>query len=175
MTKGKRVTRTDLTKRKIQKHMRQALPCVVIVALCIVFFWRVIFLKCTLLPMDILYGFELPFHKDFTVGEVYNHFLADTVHQVYPWRWFLKQSLEAGNLPLWNPYSAGGYPQLENSTTAALDPFGVLYALLSLERAFSWVPIIHVAAAGVFMYLFLLQIRLGKLAALLGSVAYMFN
>jgi hypothetical protein len=59
-----------------------------------------------------------------------------------PWRTVWRDQVEAGHLPLWDPYSNQGRPLLANPNTMALYPGTALFLALDPESASAW----HIAA-----------------------------
>ena len=90
-----------------------------------------------------------------------------------PLRWFTATALKAGQLPLWNPYSASGEPWLANPQTAVFYPPAWLFLVLPLESAYMLYLALHLALLGCgALLLFSRRASLG--AALIGAVALMF-
>lgn len=71
----------------------------------------------------------------------------------YPNREYTAARLLSGELPLWNPYTFGGAPHLANPQSAVFYPGTWLFLLLSTPLAYSINLVVHVALAGVAMYL----------------------
>jgi hypothetical protein len=93
-----------------------------------------------------------------------------------PWDSLEHEALGQGTVPLWNPYSFGGQPLLANGSSGVLyPPRLVLSAITGPTTTHTWLSFLHVAGAGLFMYLLLLDLGVGVEAALLGAVAWMFG
>src|SRR5260221_10910107 len=75
-------------------------------------------------------------------------------------------------LPLWNPYIFAGVPFLAAGQSSALYPFSVIYYVLPLDKAYGWFSVSQLWLAGVFMFLFLRGLRVGRFGATLGAIAY---
>jgi hypothetical protein len=105
-----------------------------------------------------------------------NGLLSDLVYQMYPWRHFLGQSLKAGFLPLWNPYSLAGLPFLANDQSSVFELTKLLSYLLDVgvKDFMLFSSFITLFLAGFFSYLFLRNLKLRQLAALVGGSAFMF-
>lgn len=99
----------------------------------------------------------------------------DALAQYYPWRSFLRENLQAGRLPFWNPHAFCGMPFLANGQSTVLYPFTWLFFLLfPTAFAFGWNAIFHLAVAGGGTYAFLRILGVSRSAALTGAVAYEF-
>lgn len=108
------------------------------------------------------------------VGPVKNNAISDVVNQLYPWRHFTIEQLQKGELPLWNPYSFSGTPHLANYQSAVFSPFNLLFFVLPFIDAWSLIVLLQPILAGLFLYLYLREIKLSQGASLIGSIAFMF-
>jgi len=127
----------------------------------------------TMLPADNLFQWP-PWRAaaaELGVGIPHNALISDLIIQNYAWKRFVLGSLSAGEIPLWNPYLFAGAPFLANGQHAALYPFGLLFLILPLAKAYGWFALSQVWLAGASMYLFgrILGMRRGG-AALSGFV-----
>ncbi|MBN1963358.1 MAG: hypothetical protein JW910_01850, partial [Anaerolineae bacterium] len=109
----------------------------------------------TLLPADNLYQWE-PFasYRE-VVGAPdvpHNALLSDLVLENYVWKGFIRNSLQGGEIPLWNPHLFAGVPFLAAGQHSALYPLSVLYYVLPLASAYGWYTVIQLWLAGLFMY-----------------------
>jgi len=99
----------------------------------------------------------------------------DVIKLFYPYRKFTVDQLKLGQWPLWNPYNFSGNVHLATYQSAVFYPLNLLYFLLPLIDAWSWLVIIQPILAGVFMYLFLAKINLSRKAAFFGSLVFAFS
>ncbi len=113
-------------------------------------------------------------HYEKFQGPVKNNAMPDVHTQIYPWKKLTIDTYKMGQIPLWNPYSFSGNPQLANFQTAVFSPFNLLFFLFSFIDAWSILVLLQPLLAGYFMYLLLRQYGLSKLATLLGSTSFMF-
>jgi hypothetical protein len=129
----------------------------------------------TLVPADNLYQWE-PYRSFAQQQGVdlppHNELLSDLVLENLVWKQFIVESLRAGEVPLWNPHLFAGVPFLAAGQHSALYPLSVLYYVLPLTRAFGWFTVLQLWLAGVFMYVFVRVLRLGRFPALLAGVVY---
>jgi hypothetical protein len=128
----------------------------------------------TLLPFDNLYTFE-PWRSLQPDLIPHNALLSDLVLENAVWKAHIRESLAAGELPLWNPKILTGIPFLAAGQASVFYPLNVIFYLLPLDLAYGWFTALQVAIAGATMYLFGRVLRLRVLAALFGAVVYMFS
>jgi O-antigen/teichoic acid export membrane protein len=143
----------------------------------LVFFWPVAVGDRTLLPTDNLFAVE-PWRSaaaQFGVGVPHNGLLSDLVLENYPWKKFILESLDARQVPLWNPYQFAGLPFLAAGQHSALYPFSILFYVLPLARAYGLFTVSQFFLAGLFMYVFLRSLGLGRVAGSFGAIAYQFS
>lgn len=96
---------------------------------------------------------------------VYNLPIEKTIHDAY----------SRGSLPVWMPDVSGGRPLLPNPNTGALYPLRILLSVFSFPVAMRLFPIVHWAAAGVGMMLFLRSVAASRAAGWVGAVTYVFS
>jgi hypothetical protein len=101
-----------------------AASTLVIIALSLLFFWRLIFTNLILVGVDSFLYF-------------------------YPYKAYVAQALRAGHFPLWNPYLFMGAPLLANMQTAVLYPLHWLFLWLSAPKQVAASIVLHVALAGL--------------------------
>jgi len=128
----------------------------------------------TLLPADVLYGFQ-PWKSaaaEFGVSYPQNHLVADLVLENYAWKRFILQSLKQGEIPLWNPYTFAGEPFLANGQHSALYPFSLIFYVAPLWQAYGWFTVSQLWLAGVWMYLLARVLGLRRASAVIAAVTY---
>jgi hypothetical protein len=100
--------------------------------------------------------------------------LRDHFDYFQPLRWFTAQELQAGRLPLWNPYSASGEPWLANPQTGVFYPPAWLFLALPFETAYMLFLLLHLIVLGWGAYLLFAR-NAAQGAALAGAAAVMFS
>jgi len=105
----------------------------------------------------------------------HNSILGDSILHYYPLSKFMAGILRSKSLPLWNPYLLCGTPFLAANETLVFNPLNIFYLLFPVDKAFGYINMIELFLAGLFMYLFLREIKLCKSASLVGSIVFMFN
>lgn len=99
--------------------------------------------------------------------------LRDHFDYFQPLRWFTATELQAGRLPLWNPYNASGEPWLANPQTGVFYPPAWLFVLLPFAAAYMLFLLFHVVLLGWGAYLLFARTA-SQGAALVGAAALMF-
>ncbi len=160
-------------------RIRNLTPDTLIIALLfflpLITFWPQTLGGRTLLPADNLYTFAPYATYAEPVGVPSppdNALVSDMILQNLHWKAFIKDSLAAGDLPLWNPHQLSGVPFMAAGQPSTLYPLSAIYYLLPLDVAYGWFVVINLWLAGVMMYGFIRVLRLNRTAALLGAITY---
>jgi len=160
--------------------MKKLFPFLFILLLTFVFFWQ-FFLKGLLpIPADTIIGLYHPFRdlyaKDYPNGIPFKNFLiTDPVRQQFPWKKLAISTEKQFELPLWNPYNFSGTPLLANFQSASFYPLNILFFLMPFVTGWSLLIFLAPTLAGIFLYLYLDNLRLNKLASMLGAVVFAFS
>lgn len=146
----------------------------VLFCLPLLLFWSVTIGPKTLLPVDNLFVYEpwLSYRGILGVGLPQNHLLSDLILENYVWKNFIRQSIAAGEIPLWNPYILAGQPFLANGQHSALYPFSLIFYILPLSKAYGWFTVCQLWLGGLFMYFFGRTLRMTRLGALLAGIIF---
>jgi hypothetical protein len=168
------------TARDLQSpaHRRDLALCLLLAALCLGFFWPV-FTGQVVVPADGIYIIDGAFASHRPAGlraPVNTVHTPDLVYQMYVWRLFTADSMRAGYLPLWNPYSACGAPLLANDQSAVLNPTNfVLNLLLSPARAQTVFVLLCLLAAALFTYGLVRSLGGAPVGAFVAGLTYGFG
>lgn len=127
------------------------------------------------LPAALFIGLTLLLFRDFVFSD---QMLVggDTLSLGYVARAFYADALAGlGTVPRWAPMILGGTPFIEALASGdSLYPPSVLFLMvMDPHRALGWKLVVHVAAAGFFMFGWVRAIGASRPAALLGATAYM--
>jgi hypothetical protein len=97
----------------------------------------------------------------------------DTLLAYYPQIVVARETLQNGQLPLWNPYFLSGIPLLAAAPWLGLfyPPYALFYVTDPLE-AIGYVSCLQLGLGGLFMYLYLRGIQVRRLAALFGAASF---
>ena len=125
-------------------------------------------------PTDILQSFPT-----FLIGKTplqpHNYVISDDILTYLPWHEFAAQSLQQGELPLWNPYNNGGKPLLANMQGSFFNPLVWPGFLLGQHLGLVIRAFLYLYLAGLFAFLYFKSLRLWVGAALTGAIAFMFG
>lgn len=132
------------------KKYPKFLPIGIIVCLCIIYFWQVLFLNKTF-------------------------YFEDIVTFCYPLRYMLADWLKEGEFPLWNPYIFSGMPYVGDIQAALFYPLNIFYYVLPTDRATAYYVVIHFLLAGLNMYAYLRVIQLDTVSALFGAITFSYS
>jgi hypothetical protein len=124
---------------------------VTLLALAVVFFWKIALTNLILVGVDVFTYFT-------------------------PFRAYAAEVLRAGRLPLWNPYLFMGVPFLANIQTAVLYPLNLPLIWLSTPKMVAYSIVIHIFLGGLFAYLYArLSLGLGPFGALVTAIIFAFS
>jgi O-antigen/teichoic acid export membrane protein len=146
-------------------------------ALPLLLLWQVTLGGKTLIPADNLFAFPpwSAFASQFNAPLPHNELLSDLLLENYAWKKFIVESLQQGQLPLWNPYLFTGVPFLAAGQHSALYPFSVLFYVFPIEYVYGWFVCIQLGIAGATMYAFTRTLGIGRLGALVAALTYEFS
>jgi hypothetical protein len=158
------------------RRRQDLLACAFLAGVVLVLFGRAVVGGAVLAPTDEI--FLTPFFADEIPADFRapgNPLLQDQVYQFVPWRRFAWESLRAGRLPLWNPYSHAGAPFLATMQGAVFYPINLVLQLVPFEQTFAWSAILKLWIAGTLTYLLARRYRLGWQASLVSALAFMLS
>lgn len=95
---------------------------------------------------------------------------TDMISEFVAWRAYLAESLRAGHIPLWNPYTYGGQPFLSGFESAVLYPPNLLFVVMPLARALNFSVLLHLVILGWGMQRWAAQRGLSPAAAALAGL-----
>ena len=90
-----------------------------------------------------------------------------------PPRFFWVESIKGLDFPLWNPYQFSGSPFFANPQHGMLYPLNGLFFLLPFDVAFNVIIVLHFFLAGLFVYLFLRDLKVGPSGSLIAGLVFM--
>lgn len=101
----------------------------------------------------------------------------DMIDQAYPWRYFIGECLQNGNLPLWNPYQLLGSPIHADPQSSAWYPvtwlFGYLFGYDIYVISFDF--FLHIFLAGLGMFYLARQLKFRDETAFFMGLSYMLS
>ncbi|MEW6555768.1 MAG: YfhO family protein [Elusimicrobiota bacterium] len=96
----------------------------------------------------------------------------DITKMYFPARFFFGNSLYTGEFPLWNNNIFLGFPIHAEGQGGFLYPLNILFAIFPQWIAYNYVYVLHIFFAGFFMYLFVKEVKLKKISAVLAAVIF---
>jgi len=146
-----------------------------LVVVPLVLFFDVLFLDKALVTSSqkLMYPWTFGESPETVLAE--RSFRWDPTLNYFPRRDLTHESLMRGELPLWNPHSAGGMPLLADFQSAVYYPVNLVLNLGDPLRAMGWAVFLHVVLAGLGTYGFLRFRTLPAVAAGFGGLAYMMS
>jgi hypothetical protein len=156
-----------------------------ILFIVLLFLLPLAFFKDTLLqaklpiPSDTIVGLYYPFRDAFFKtnpnGLPYkNALITDPVRQQIPWKTLVIEAEKKLQLPLWNPYNFAGAPLLANFQSSVFYPLNLLFLILPFTSAWSLLVFSGPLLAGLFLFLYLSNLKLNKYSSLFGAVTFAF-
>ena len=104
-----------------------------------------------------------------------NRDINDIVLQIVPWAHQVRESWKAFEPPLWNNFSAAGYPLLASGQSSALSPLRLLTLPLSLGHAMTAEAAMKMLIALTFTFLYCRRRGYSELASVFGAVSFGFS
>ncbi|MEK9176173.1 MAG: YfhO family protein [Patescibacteria group bacterium] len=160
--------------------IKKLFPFLCLLLVTVVFFWQFLLKGLLPIPADTIIGLYHPYRDLYSEnnprGIPFKNFLiTDPVRQEYPWRKLSIESFKKGILPIWNPYSFSGTPNIANLQSAAFYPLNVLFGFLPFEYAWSLLIMLSPLLAGIFLYIYLRNLKLDRYSSFLGSAVFAFS
>ncbi len=97
---------------------------------------------------------------------------SDLINQFVAWRAFAADSLRAGHLPRWNPYTYAGQPFLGGFQSALFYPPNAIFLILPLDRALNFSIILQLLILGAGVYAWAARRGYHPAAAILCGVVF---
>ncbi len=135
---------------KWQNKQSEILPVALILIWVIIFFSKILIIDASLYGSDFLYYF-------------------------YPVKKFIRDCLYSGTFPLWNPYMLSGTPFITNIQASMFYPPGLFYYVFSPGTAYVYSTMFHFMLGTIFMYFFMRELFVSRVAGLFSSFIFMFN
>ena len=157
------------------RHLRDFWPVGFVILLILLLVAPALSPSHILMPLDIVTQSWAPWQPPNQPVDVHNFLQTDVVNYIVPMKQFLVRSLQEGVFPLWNPYLFTGYPFTYNTQAGAWYPLTALYYILPLTTAVDATVILQMILGAVFMYGYLRALKLKQLAAVVGTVVFIFN
>jgi len=160
--------------------MKKFLP-LLIISLVIAFFFKDFVLGGKIpLPADTIVGLYHPWRDYYAANypngiPFKNSLITDPVRQQYPWKLLAIEQIKQGKLPVWNPYSFSGAPLLANFQSGVFYPLNIIFFLLPFSQGWGVYILMQFLLGGIFMYLYLNNLKISKTSSLFGSLVFTFS
>jgi len=162
------------------KTKKDLLVFLFFLAIVALFFWQSFFKGWLPFPGDLLIGNYAPWNSYSFLGYApagvpHKAQGIDVVRQFFPWKHFSVEMLKRGEIPLWNPHYFSGNPHLANFQTGIFYPFNFIFFLFPFNLSWTIFIILQPFLACLFTYLFLREIKVSRVGAVLASLAFTFG
>lgn len=132
------------------------------------------------IPLDAVVGLYHPYRDLYAVSDprgvpVKNPLITDPVRQTYIWKELAVSEFKNSQIPIWNPYEMSGKPLLANFQSSVFYPLNIFLFLSPFSFGWSIFIMLQSLLGGLFLYLYLRNLKLHPLACLFGSVALTFS
>lgn len=156
--------------------MKRWAPIILLLVLVVVFLYRTVIGGMALLPAEYL-ATMYPWSATLSEQALpqWNPLLWDGIAQYYPWRVYYSQSISQGFVPLWNPHQFCGAPFAAGAQSAVFYPLNLLFVIISPVRAFGYSAALHLFLAGVFTFMLLRSLGIGRFGATVAGVTFAFS
>ncbi|HJQ68000.1 MAG TPA: YfhO family protein [Blastocatellia bacterium] len=134
-------------------------------------FWRVLILGETFVDARTLDN-QLPWGYYAAASSDHPYNRRDLTDTYITRDYFVVEAFKDGEMPLWNPYTMAGHPIYADGVTRTLSPSLLFYTFLDVPLGYSVARVFELMLAAVFMYAFLVSIRISPRGALMGSLVF---
>lgn len=129
-----------------------------------------------ILPLLFLLCLSLIFlHKLVSLDFISIGHVEDHLRMLYPYRLFDAEQLKSLSIPLWNPYTFSGFPYLASLRCHIFYPLNLIFLFLPTHLGMNFSLILHVFLAGLFMYLFAINLGLSRSSSIVCALTFMFS
>ncbi len=131
-------------------------------------------------PGDLLVSVNAPYNAysylGYAPGGVPTKFQGpDVITELYPWKYFVIQSLKKLQIPFWNPYNFSGNPLMANFQSGTFYPFNIIFFLFNFNTAWAIYIFLTPLLAGFFTYFYLREIQISKVASVYAGIVFAFS
>ncbi|MCP4415280.1 MAG: oligosaccharide flippase family protein [Chloroflexi bacterium] len=128
----------------------------------------------TMLPVDNLFQWA-PWSahaSEFGISQPHNGLISDLIIQNYAWKQFVRDTILAQDIPLWNSNLFAGVPFLAAGQHGAYYPFSLLFLILPLAKAYGWYTVSQIWLAGALMYVYGRILKLHRSSAFIAGLVF---
>ncbi len=170
----------NLIRRLQTSPIKKYIPIIVLIGICLIFFYKTILHGLLPFPGDLLVSGYSPWNHESYAGYVAGAVPSkdqyfDVLRELYPWKTVVVREMKQWKFPLWNPYNFSGAPLLANYQSQVFYPLTLLYFVFPQPTAWSIMVILQPILGSLFLYLFATEIGLSSAAALLTALLFNFS
>lgn len=161
--------------------MKKEFFLIALVFICIVsVFFYPIFKGNMPFPGDLLAGSTNPYNSlilsGYAPGGVPNKAQGvDVIRELYPWKHFVIEMFQKGQIAFWNPYDFSGNPLMANFQSGVFYPLNLVFFALPFNSG--WTIFIFMAPllSALFTYFYLREIKIGKFPSIFSGIVFAFS
>lgn len=100
---------------------------------------------------------------------------VDVIRELYPWKHFVIEMFQKGQIAFWNPYDFSGNPMMANFQSGAFYPLNLVFFTLPFNGGWTIFIFLVPLLSALFTYLYLREIKLGKFPAVFSGIVFAFS
>lgn len=100
---------------------------------------------------------------------------VDVIRELYPWKHFVIEMFQKGQIAFWNPYDFSGNPMLANFQSGAFYPLNLVFFALPFNGGWTLFIFLAPLLSALFTYLYLREIKIGKFPAIFSGIVFAFS
>lgn len=156
------------------------IPLCLLLGAIIFFFLPFIISQKLPVPSDTIVGLYHPYRdlysKDYPNGIPYKNFLiTDPVRQTFVWKELSMDIISNLKIPSWNPYEMTGKPLAPGLQSGSFYPLNIILFIIPFHFSWSLFIMLQPILLGVFMYMYLRNLKLNVVSVTLSSLAITFS
>lgn len=168
-----------LVKRLQLFSKKNYFPVIILVLLCLSFFWKVFLNGQVPIPADLMTGTYYPW-LDYDWGyptgvAVKNPITSDVVSFTFPMQTLAIHLMKSGEWPLWNPYILTGTPLLANFQSTPFAVTNIVYWLFDTVNAWTATIVLQHIIAALATYFLLREFKISKPGSILAGFLFTFT
>jgi hypothetical protein len=147
-----------------------------LIVMTLIFNWQIVITNKVMIGADWIYQVE-PWRSEASDKlelPIWNPETTDSILQLFPEADYAREARKTGSY-FWDPYPFAGLPALARGELYSNRIYFILSAFLPTLFALSWMAVVNMSLASIFMFMLLREIGVNRFAAILGSMAFAFN
>ncbi len=100
---------------------------------------------------------------------------VDVIRELYPWKHFVIEMFQKGQIAFWNPYDFSGNPMMANFQSGAFYPINIVFFTLPFNKGWTIFIFLAPLLSALFTYLYLREIKISKFPAVFSGVIFAFS